>query len=69
MPFGERLRELRRSKGLSQTQLAKAADVHLSTLCRLEQGAASDPSWTTVLALAKGLGVGVERFVPTASAV
>jgi transcriptional regulator with XRE-family HTH domain len=61
MHFGERLRELREAAGLSQEALARAADVSTSTVSKLEQRAA-DPSWSTVQALAKALGVSVTVF-------
>ena len=36
--FGSRLREIRKSKGLSQEQLAFEADVELSQISRIERG-------------------------------
>jgi transcriptional regulator with XRE-family HTH domain len=36
--FGRKLRELRKSKGLSQEQLAWKADLELSQISRIERG-------------------------------
>jgi transcriptional regulator with XRE-family HTH domain len=59
--FGAKLKELRAAAGLSQQQLAMAAGLSVSFIAKLEQGG-SDPSWTTVQALAKPLGVSCEAF-------
>ena len=39
--FGQRLRELRKSKGLSQEQLAWKAELELSQISRIERGVIS----------------------------
>jgi transcriptional regulator with XRE-family HTH domain len=54
--FGRRLKELRRNAGVSQDDLARAADVHPTMVGRLERGS-REPRLTTVLRLAAGLGV------------
>lgn len=59
--FGPCLRELRETAGLSQAQLAERAGMHLHGVTKLEQGY-REPSWATVLALAKALGVSTEAF-------
>jgi len=54
--FGEVLRELRLAKGLTQDQLAEAADTersHISSIERAERG----PSLPTILALAAALQI------------
>jgi transcriptional regulator with XRE-family HTH domain len=58
MGLNKRVRELREAAGLTQESLARAADVSVSTVVKLERGAI-DPAWSTVLRLAKGLGVAV----------
>ena len=55
--LSERLRSLREAKGLSQQELATGADVSMSLVSKLEQGKKADPRVSTVLALAKTLGV------------
>lgn len=54
--FGERLRELRVERGVSQDELAGVTDVHSTAIGRLERGA-REPRLTTILRVARGLGV------------
>lgn len=60
--FGQVLRRLRDAADLSQMDLAVKAGLNLFTVAKLEQGQ-RDPSWATVQALAKALGVSCEEFV------
>jgi transcriptional regulator with XRE-family HTH domain len=59
--FKDRLRELRTAAGVTQLDLAVRAHIQPSTIARLERGAVH-PTWATVLALAKALGVEVGAF-------
>ncbi|HEY4778665.1 MAG TPA: helix-turn-helix transcriptional regulator [Solirubrobacterales bacterium] len=54
--FGDRMRELRKREGISQDTLAREADIHPTSIGRLERGG-REPKLTTVLRLADGLGV------------
>ena len=54
--FGKRMRELREREGLSQDALSDRAKLHRSIIGRLERGA-HQPTLSTALAVAKGLGV------------
>lgn len=54
--FGERMRELRAERGVSQDDLAGATDVHSTAIGRLERGT-REPRLTTILRVARGLGV------------
>lgn len=54
--FGDRMRELRAREGLSQDGLAREADIHPTSIGRLERGG-REPKLTTILRLADGLGV------------
>jgi transcriptional regulator with XRE-family HTH domain len=47
-PFGERLRELRHAKGVSQKQMAASLGVSAAYLSALEHGRRGVPSWATV---------------------
>ena len=38
MPFGKRIREIRKEKGLTQKEMAEEFDVGLSTIQRYEKG-------------------------------
>jgi len=55
-PFGARLKELREAAGLSQPELAEKVGMSKGGIAHLEQGW-REPSWKTVRALAKALGV------------
>ncbi len=59
--FGRKLKKLREDAGLSQEALGRAAGLSTSFVSKLEQKN-HDPSWSTVQALAKALGVGFDAF-------
>ena len=67
MTFGERLKELREAAALSQDGLARQAGLSTSTVAKIER-LDMDPSWTTVQALARALGVSTEAFQDEAPA-
>lgn len=54
--FGERLRQVRGSRGLSQDEVAREANVHPTVVGRLERGS-REPRLSTILRMAHGLGV------------
>jgi transcriptional regulator with XRE-family HTH domain len=60
--MGTRIRRLRKSKGMSQAALAKAAKLTRVYITRLEAGQ-QDPSLSTINALAKALGVPVAALL------
>ncbi len=47
-PFGERLREMRAAKGMTQKQMAKAIGVSAAYLSALEHGRRGTPRWILV---------------------
>jgi len=61
-PFAVKLKALREAAGMTQAGLAEAAGLHLSVVFKIEQGVREDPSWATVKALAKALGVDCTAF-------
>jgi transcriptional regulator with XRE-family HTH domain len=54
--FGDKVRELRRAKGLSQEELAFRAGVHRNYLGGIERGE-RNPALDNIAAIAKALGV------------
>lgn len=54
--FGERVRELRLARGLSQEELASMAGVHRTYLGSIER-AERNPSLKNIAAIAEALGV------------
>ena len=63
--FGERLKNLRETAGVSQYALAKKSGVTAQAISKIEQGD-RDPSWSTVVKLAHALGISVADFDATA---
>ncbi|MBM3329568.1 MAG: helix-turn-helix transcriptional regulator [Calditrichaeota bacterium] len=63
--FGERLRQLRRDKGLSQAELADRAGINRSYLSVLENEHSS-PTMDVVERLAQGLGVVIWDLISVA---
>ena len=59
--FGEKLRELRKAKGLSQQQLADATGLSQNAISQWEANA-REPGWSAVQALATALGVDCTAF-------
>lgn len=64
--FGQRVRELRAERGLSQAELARRVGTSPAHLNKLEAGGKT-PTLVTVEALARGLGVGVAELIPASS--
>jgi transcriptional regulator with XRE-family HTH domain len=63
--FGDRLRELRELKGLSQQELADKAGLTRAGVAQFETGRRR-PMWESVLALGKALGVSCQAFTTPA---
>jgi transcriptional regulator with XRE-family HTH domain len=61
MALGDRLKSLREAAGLTQERLARAADVSVSAVAKIEH-AGIDPAWSTVVRIARGLGVSLGAF-------
>ncbi len=60
--LGRNIQELRKSKGLTQTQLANLAGKDQQSIHRLETGD-FNPSYYYLTEIAAGLGVSVEELV------
>ena len=57
-----RIRELARDEGLTMEELALRAGIKYSTVKNLWQGRTADPSYSTLRAVARALGVTVEQL-------
>lgn len=64
--FPGRLRQLRRRRNLSQTELGKLVDTHYTHVGRYERGV-SRPSAQTLMRLAEALGVSGDYLIEGAS--
>jgi transcriptional regulator with XRE-family HTH domain len=69
MIFGQRLRELRKAKGLSQKHLAGKADIDFTYLSKVENSRMSPPSEKTILALAKALDADSDELLALANKI
>jgi len=59
--FGKRLQTLRRQAGLTQEQLAEAAEISVDFLSMVERGI-NAPSFENLEKLAKALGVSIQEL-------
>jgi transcriptional regulator with XRE-family HTH domain len=60
--LGERVREQRRQKGMTQEALAEALDLSVAYVSLIERGG-RNPPYTTVVAIARALGVPTSHMV------
>jgi transcriptional regulator with XRE-family HTH domain len=61
-PLGDAVRAAREAKGLTQAALAAAADVHRTTLVRIEQGQMM-PTIEVLTRIADVLGVSLDHLI------
>jgi transcriptional regulator with XRE-family HTH domain len=62
LDFPERLAALRKQKGLTQGELAKAADLHINQIKRYEKGT-NRPASPALKRLAQALGVSADELL------
>ena len=62
MEFGEKLKELRTSRGLGVNQLALKSGVSASQISRFEKGERKDPTLEALKKLSVALGVSISYF-------
>jgi len=55
--LSKKIRELRNKKGLSQEKLARLANVSYNTIVKIESGESRNPTFQTMIGIAKALGV------------
>lgn len=60
--LAELIVQQRKARGWSQNELAAKAGLTLSGLTKLEQGAVTDPRWSSMVALADALGISLDTF-------
>ena len=67
--FSKALRSVREKKGLSQGDVFRRSGVERTYISRIEQGLIVDPRISTVVILARALGVSVDELVREAEAL
>lgn len=60
---GDKIKAIRKEKGLTQDALAKKADIPYTTLTKLESNVITKPSIQTVEKIAKGLGITIDELL------
>ena len=60
---GDKVRQIRKQKGLTQDQLARQCDIPYTTLTKLESNVITKPSIQTVEKVAKGLGMSIDELL------
>lgn len=61
--FAKKLRELRKSKGLTQEKLAEVSDIDYKYLQKLESNNPSSPTLSVLEKLSRGLGITLTEFI------
>lgn len=67
--LAKKIRELRLKKGLSQEKLARLADVSFNTIVKIEAGESQNPTFLTVIGIAKALGISLEELAKTVQSI
>jgi len=60
--LGEIVRKIRRSKGLTQQQVADKLGIQQSDIHRIERGLVQNPHWFRVVEIAKALEVTLDEL-------
>lgn len=63
MAFGERVRELRKARGLSQRELAGRAGIDFTYLSKIENGRIEPPSEDVIRRVAEELGTNADELI------
>lgn len=61
--IGNRIKQIRIEKGLSESELARRAGTAVSNIHNIESGASKNPGWYTVLKIAAALETDIKDFV------
>lgn len=64
MTLGQKIKVLRKQRCLTQEGLAIQAGVSYTTLTKIENEAIKNPSFESVVAIAKGLSISLDELTP-----
>ena len=61
--IGDNIRKFRKKKGLSQDNLARAANIPYTTLTKIESNVVKKPSVQNVAKIASALEISIEKLI------
>ncbi len=61
--IGDKIKQIRNKKGLTQDTLARKAELPYTTLTKIESNVITRPTIQTVAKIAKGLGVSIDDLM------
>jgi transcriptional regulator with XRE-family HTH domain len=67
--LGKRIRRLREYKGLSQSEMEKRTGIKREYLSKIETDDLKNPTYFTLIKIAKGLGISVAELLETAESI
>ena len=62
-PLAKSIKKFRGRAGLTQEALARKADISYNTIIKLETGGIIDPRISTIVKVAKALGIRVDELI------
>lgn len=61
--IGDKLKQIRKEKNLTQDALARKAEIPYTTLTKIETNVITKPTIQTVMKLAKGLEITIDELI------
>ena len=61
--IGDKIKQLRNKRGLTQDEFARKADVPYTTLTKIETNVITKPTIQTVAKIAKGFGIKIDDLM------
>jgi len=61
--IGDKIKQLRNKRGLTQDELARKSDLPYTTLTKIETNVIIRPTIQTVMKIAKGLGISIDDLI------
>ena len=62
MPYVEKLKTIKEVKGLSTAKIAEDGDIPLATVIRVFNGQTLNPTFETIVGIAKGVGISLDEL-------
>jgi transcriptional regulator with XRE-family HTH domain len=63
LTLAQKIRAIRKALGISQEEVARRSGLGFTAISRIERGVATDPHYSTLVAIAQGLGVPLAMLV------